>query len=47
MDELSENKLIISTDDKMVLLFVEVNDLDQGQSKKVVGGSVFEEYKRL
>ena len=46
IDELSENKLIVSADDKLVLLFVEVNDLNQGQTKKVVGGSVFEEYKR-
>lgn len=46
IDELDNNKLIISADDKLVLLFVEVNDLDQDQPKKIVGGSVFEEYKR-
>ncbi len=46
IDELSEHTLILSADDKMVLLFVEVNDLNQNGAKKITGGSVFEEFKR-
>lgn len=46
IDELDEHTLIMSADDKMVLLYVEVNDLNQNSLKKVVGGSVFEEFKR-
>lgn len=46
IDELNEHTLIMSADDKMVLLFVEVNDLNQGGKKKIVGGSVFEEFKK-
>ena len=44
--ELDEHTLILSADDKMVLLFVEVNDLNQNGAKKITGGSVFEEFKR-
>ncbi len=46
IDELDAHTLILSADDKMVLLFVEVNDLNQNGQKKIVGGSVFEEFKR-
>ena len=46
IDELTEHTLIMSADDKMVLLFVEVNDLNQNGAKKITGGSVFEEFKR-
>lgn len=47
IDELDENKLVMSADDKMVLLIYETNDIDPGgPNKKLVGGSVFEEYKR-
>jgi hypothetical protein len=46
IDELDEHTLIMSADDKMVLLFVEVNDLNQNGAKKITGGSVFEEFKR-
>jgi len=46
IDELTEHTLILSADDKMVLLFVEVNDLNQNGAKKITGGSVFEEFKR-
>lgn len=46
IDELDEHTLILSADDKMVLLFVEVNDLNQNGAKKITGGSVFEEFKR-
>jgi hypothetical protein len=46
IDELTDNTLIMSADDKMVLLFVEVNDLNQNGAKKITGGSVFEEFKR-
>ncbi len=45
VDELSANKLILSADDAMVKLIYETNDLiDPG--KKLVGGSIFEEYSR-
>ncbi len=46
IDELDEHTLILSADDRMVLLFVEVNDLNQNGAKKITGGSVFEEFKR-
>ena len=46
IDELDEHTLILSADDKMVLLFVEVNDLNQNGAKKITGGSVFEQFKR-
>jgi len=46
IDELTEHTLILSADNRMVLLFVEVNDLNQNGQKKIVGGSVFEEFKR-
>jgi hypothetical protein len=46
IDELDEHTLVMSADDKMVLLFVEVNDLNENSPKKIVGGSVFEEFKR-
>lgn len=46
VDELDGQKLIMSADDNMVKLFYEVNDLNIDATNKVVGGSIFEEYKR-
>ena len=46
IDELDDHKLIMSADDRMILLFVEVNNLNINGHKKIVGGSAFEEYKR-
>jgi hypothetical protein len=46
IDELDDHKLIMSADDKMILLFFEVNDLNINGQKKVIGGSAFEEFKR-
>lgn len=47
IDELTESSLVMSADDKMVLLIYETNDIDPGgPGKKLVGGSVFEQYKR-
>lgn len=46
IDELDEHTLILSADDKMILLFVEVNDLNKNGAKKITGGSVFESFKR-
>ena len=46
IDELDEHTLILSADDRMVLLFVEVNNLNQNGAKRITGGSVFEEFKR-
>lgn len=45
IDELDEHTLILSADDRMVL-FVEVNNLNQNGAKRITGGSVFEEFKR-
>jgi hypothetical protein len=47
IDELTDNNLVMSADDKMVLLIYETNDVNPGgANKKLVGGSVFEQYKR-
>jgi hypothetical protein len=47
IDELDQNTLVMSADDKMVLLIYESNDVQPGApNKKLVGGSVFEQYKR-
>jgi hypothetical protein len=46
VDELDSQKLIMSADDNMVKLYYEVNDLNVDATNKIVGGSIFEEYKR-
>ncbi len=47
VDALDEKKLIMTADDTMVKRYYEVNNLNAGAIKKVIGGSIFEEYKRV
>lgn len=47
IDELTDKTLIMSADDKMVVLIYETNDVQPGgPGKTLVGGSVYDEYKK-
>ncbi len=44
LDEINDKSLILSADDKLTLLWAELNDMNSKLGKTIVGGSVFEEY---
>jgi hypothetical protein len=46
IDQLDDNNLVLSADDRLVKLIYEVNDLGIGETKKVVGGSIYEVLSR-
>lgn len=46
VESVTSNKLVLTADDRLVILWAEVNDLNQNETKKVTGGSAYEEYKK-
>jgi hypothetical protein len=46
IDQLDDNNLVMSADDRLVKRIYEVNDLGIGETKKVVGGSIYEVLSR-
>ncbi|MCA0235546.1 MAG: hypothetical protein LCH81_04110 [Bacteroidetes bacterium] len=47
IETITDNQLILTADDRLVVLWAEVNDLNQGEDKKVVGGSAYEVYAKV
>ncbi len=43
---LTDNKLLLTADDRLVKLWAEVNDLNVAGQKQVIGGSAYEEYTK-
>lgn len=46
VETVTGNKLLLTADDRLVKLWAEVNNLNVGEQKKVIGGSAYEEYSK-
>lgn len=46
VESVTANKLLLTADDRLVKLWAEVNDLNAGTQKKIIGGSAYEEYSK-